>query len=196
MKRTPYTGGLAMLVMLLAAQPATAHTLGGTLGGLTSGLAHPFLGIDHMLAMFAVGAWAAQLGGSALWKVPLAFVGTLLIGAGIGLTGIQLPLTETFIAASVLVMGLAISLQWRLVPALASLVVGSFALFHGFAHGSELPLTAAPVTYFVGFATATAALHGLGAAAGCLLFARAQATLVRAGGAGVAGAGLLLLVAL
>ncbi|MCO6411905.1 MAG: HupE/UreJ family protein [Thiogranum sp.] len=196
MKRTTFIAGLITLTTLLAAQPATAHTLTGALGGVSSGLAHPFLGIDHMLAMLAVGLWAAQLGGGALWKVPLAFVGTMLIGAWLGLSGIYVPFTEAVIAASVLVLGLAISLQWRLVPLLAGLMVGTFALFHGFAHGGELPLAASPVTYFAGCAVATATLLGLRAAAVCLLFARAQTALVRAGGAGLAGAGLWLLIAI
>ena len=177
-----YTLGLVTAILALAAQSAGAHTLTATAGGLGSGLAHPFLGIDHLLAMLAVGLWAVQLGGSAVWKVPLAFVVTMLLGAG--LAGVDLPFIETVIAASVLVLGLAITLPWRLAPLLASLMVALFALFHGHAHGSAMPVSASPLIYFAGFAAATLVLHVLGAASGYLLFQRSQAVLVRVGGTG------------
>ncbi len=192
MKPNRTTAGPVTLALLLAAQPVAAHTL----SSVSSGLAHPFLGIDHVLAMLAVGLWAVQLGGSALWKVPLAFVFTLLIGAWIGMTGVPVPYVEALIALSVLVLGLAIGLHWRLGPLLASLTVASFALFHGYAHGSELPLAAAPLTYCAGFAVATVVLHALGAATGYLLFARVHPALVRIGGMGLAGSGLLLFMGL
>lgn len=187
-----YTFSLVTMVLALTALPASAHTLAGTTGVFGSGLVHPFLGIDHLLAMLAVGLWAVQLGGSAVWKIPLAFVVTMLLGAG--LAGVDLPFVETVIAASVLVLGLAITLQWRLAPLLASLMVALFALFHGHAHGSAMPVTASPLTYFAGFAAATLVLHVLGAASGYLLFQRSQAVLVRAGGMTLAGAGLWLLI--
>ena len=194
MKRTTYITGLSTLFMLAAAQPAAAHTLTGALGGLHNGLAHPFLGIDHMLAMLAVGLWAAQLGGSALWKVPLAFVGTMLIGAWLGLGGDIHSVRRN--CGRGLGAGAGSGNQSAMAAGATACgpLVGVFALFHGFAHGSELPLAAAPLGYFAGFAVATATLHGLGAAAGCLLSAHAQNRLVRAGGAGLAGAGLLLLL--
>ncbi|MDO8703344.1 MAG: HupE/UreJ family protein [Sulfuricaulis sp.] len=192
MSHKKYAFGLVTMVLALTALPASAHTLAGTAGGFGSGLAHPFLGIDHLLAMLAVGLWAVQLGGSAVWKVPLAFVVTMLLGAG--LAGVDLPFIETVIAASVLVLGLAITLQWRLAPLLASLMVALFALFHGHAHGSAMPVTASPLIYFAGFAATTLVLHALGAASGYLLFQRSQAVLVRAGGMALAGAGLWLLI--
>ncbi|NNF96984.1 MAG: HupE/UreJ family protein, partial [Halobacteria archaeon] len=104
------------IMLLLAVQPLSAHTTGGAMGGLGSGLGHPFVGIDHLLAMLAVGVWAYQLGGTALWKVPLVFVLTLLVGANLGLAGISLPFIEPMIAASLVVLGLIIAQKWRVMP--------------------------------------------------------------------------------
>jgi urease accessory protein len=180
-------------LLLLATSPVYAHPLHGAAGGFAGGLLHPMLGIDHLLAMVAVGVWAAQLGGSALWKVPLAFVGTLLIGAVIGLAGIGLPMIEPMVAASVMVLGIVISLRAQLPTWLASLLVAAFALFHGHAHMSELPIGASALTYVIGFALTTALLHGTGIAAGYRLHLHARGALVRAGGIGLAGMGVWLL---
>jgi urease accessory protein len=180
--------------MLLTALPAYAHPLpGDALGGFAAGMLHPLLGIDHLLAMVAVGVWAAQLGGSALWKVPLAFVCTLLIGAGVGLSGISLPMIEPMVAASVMALGLAISMRASMPPWLASMLVAAFALFHGHAHMSELSVGASVLTYVVGFTLTTALLHAAGIAAGYLLQRHAHVALVRAGGIGLAGVGVWLL---
>lgn len=181
-------------LLLLAASPVYAHPLpGDAVGGFAGGLLHPLLGIDHLLAMVAVGVWAAQLGGAALWKVPLAFVCTLLIGAGVGLSGIGLPMIEPMVAASVVVLGLVISLRARMLPWLASLLVAAFALFHGHAHMSELPVGASALTYVIGFALTTALLHGAGIVAGYLLHRHTRGAWVRAGGLGLAGVGVWLL---
>ena len=180
-------------LLLLAASPVYAHPLHGAVGGLGGGLLHPLLGIDHLLAMLAVGVWAAQLGGSALWKVPLAFVCTLLLGAGIGLVGISLPMIEPMVAASVVVLGLAISVRANLPPWLASLLVAAIALFHGHAHISALPVGASVLGYVAGFALTTVLLHGIGIAAGYRLHRFARGSLLRAGGIGLAGVGVCLL---
>ena len=188
----------AMPVALLLAFPAHAHPLHGDVAGLAGGLLHPLSGIDHLLAMVAVGIWAAQLGGSAVWKVPLTFVITMLLGAAVALSGVGLlqieSAVEPVIAASVLVLGLVISLQVRLLPWLASLLVAAFALFHGHAHMAELPGAASALGYVIGFALMTTLLHGAGIATGYLLQRHASAALLRAGGMGVAGFGVWLLV--
>jgi urease accessory protein len=182
-------------VLLLAAQSVFAHPLhGDAAGGFAGGLAHPLLGIDHMLVMVAVGVWAAQSGGAAVWKVPLAFVVTLLVGAVAGLAGIGLPGIEPMIAASVVVLGLVISARARLAPWLAGLLVAAFALFHGQAHMAELPVGASALTYIIGFALTTALLHGAGIVAGYLLHRHTEGALLRAGGMGLAGVGMWWLV--
>lgn len=180
--------GLIALPGLAAAHPGHA---GGSLG---AGLVHPFGGIDHLLAMLTVGLWAALQGGSAGWKVPTAFVAMLSAGAVLGLTGVQLPLVEALIAASVLVLGLAVMLAAR-VPAVAGVaLVALFALFHGHAHGVEVPAGAASYLYVLGMALASAVLHLAGFGIGRTL--QGHGWLLRSGGALVAGAGTWLLVSL
>lgn len=194
MNRDNFTRSLMAIMLLLAVQPLSAHTTGGAIGGLGSGLGHPFFGIDHLLAMLAVGIWAYQLGGTALWKVPLAFVLTLLVGANIGLAGISLPFIEPMIAASLVVLGLIIAMKWRVMPLLASMIVAVFALFHGFAHGIEMPMAASPMAYLTGFSLATILLHALGATLAYGFQQSSQIVLMRAGGVGLVGAGLVLLI--
>jgi urease accessory protein len=192
MRAVPAPFLAAALLLLLAPAGAEAHLLGAHGAGLEQGLAHPFAGIDHLLAMVAVGLWAAQRGGRALWAVPLAFVAMMAAGGALGLAGATLPLVETGIAGSLVVLGLIVALSLRLPLATAMAVVGVFAVFHGHAHGTELPEAAAPLGYAAGFVLATAALHGLGIAAGLALRRPAGRALVRASGAGVALAGLAL----
>jgi urease accessory protein len=194
MNRDNLTRSLMIIMLLVAVQPLSAHTTGGAIGGLGSGLGHPFIGLDHLLAMLAVGIWAYQLGGSAVWKVPLVFVLTLLVGASIGLTGLNLPFIEPVIAASVMVFGLLIAMKFRITPLLASLLVALFALFHGYAHGIEMPLAASPMAYVVGFSLATIGLHGLGVLLAYVTHRTTHTMLLQIGGFGLAGSGLLLLV--
>ena len=194
MNRDNLTRSLITIMLLMAVQPLSAHTTGGTIGGLGSGLGHPFLGVDHLLAMLAVGLWAYQLGGTAMWKVPLVFVLTLLVGASGGLTGLSLPYVEPVIAASVMVFGLLIATRSRVTPVLAGMLVALFALFHGFAHGIEIPLAVSPLAYVAGFSVATLGLHGLGVMFAYVIQQSAQTMLLRVGGFGLAGTGLLLMV--
>ena len=194
MNRDKFTRSLMAIMLLLVVQPLSAHTTGGAMGGLGSGLGHPFFGIDHLLAMLAVGVWAYQLGGSALWKVPLVFVLTLLVGANLGLAGLSLAFYEPMIAASLMVLGLIIAMKWRVMPLLAGIIVGVFALFHGFADGVEMPLAASPIAYVTGFTLATILLHGLGVTLAYGFQQSSQVVLMRAGGAGLLGTGLLLLI--
>lgn len=184
MKRQSILTGLALL---LASGSAFAHPGHGT--GLAAGLAHPFTGLDHLLAMVAVGLWAAQQKErGALWKIPLAFVATMLAGGVLGQSGLVLPHVESGIAASVLVLGLLVGAALRLPTSAAMAVVSVFALFHGYAHGSEMPMAASLGAFAAGFALSTAVLHGVGMAIGFVMRNRAEIVL-RVGGLSVAAAG-------
>jgi urease accessory protein len=161
--------------LLLLANPASAHSLGSA--GFAAGLAHPLFGLDHLLAMVAVGLWAGRIGGQARWLVPSAFVAAMLLGS---LLPVAVPLVETGVLGSVLILGLLVAWAPKLPLWAPAVVVGLFALAHGQAHGTELGGGAATL----GFLLATAALHGLGLV---LPYARWL-------GLGVATAGLVLAV--
>lgn len=182
--------------LVLLASPALAHT-GHSEGGFADGLSHPIFGLDHVLAMVAVGLWAAQLqvsNAKALWLLPVTFMAAMAVGAGISLSGIDLPLVETGITGSIVVLGLAVAIG-RQVPAIAAMaVVGLFALFHGHAHGSEMPELASPALYGLGFLIATGALHLVGVFGG-LAATRLSAIALRAAGGLVALTGLALFAA-
>ena len=152
--------GLLAYVTILPV--AEAHTFGSQGAGLMAGLTHPFVGLDHLLAMFAVGIWAGQLGGRAVWLIPLTFVSVMAVAATLASFGLLLPLMEPAIACSVLVLGLLIAGSVRLPTSVGVLLVSLFAVFHGYAHGLELPQAASPILYGAGFVLATALLHGLG----------------------------------
>jgi urease accessory protein len=165
---------------------ANAHPGHGS--GFEAGVAHPLLGLDHLLAMIAVGVWAAQLGGRARWMVPASFVSIMAIAGGIGMSGIvTLPLVEGGIATSVLLLGLLIAFSINVTPAVGAVIVGLFAVFHGYAHGTEMPMMSSSLMYGLGFVVSTACLHGLGLLAGARL--HKQATWVRAVGVAVAASG-------
>jgi urease accessory protein len=164
MKPMKHSRAIVLAALCLFAGAASAHTGNHTITGFSSGLSHPLLGLDHLLAMIAIGLWAAQQGGRALWAVPAAFVGAMLLGGGMSLAGLSLPHVETGIAASVLVLGLLIATrrQWAVKAGMA--VAAGFALFHGYAHGLEMPQAASPALYALGFMLATVFLHGVGIA--------------------------------
>lgn len=191
---TPRSSALAGLATLLAipaaAHPAFAHTYGAAGGGLAHGFFHPLGGWDHLLAMLAVGVWAAQLGGRAVWAAPAAFLGGLISGAIIGMAGIELLAVETGILASLVVVGLLIALAIRLPLPGGLALVAVFGLVHGHAHGTELPETASPLLYGLGFVSASILLHVLGVALGAAA-RRLSLPLLRLGGGAVAAAGLL-----
>ena len=182
--------GTALAVLAsLASGVAEAHTFGADGAGLALGFAHPLGGLDHLLALIAVGLWATQLGGCALWAVPAAFVSMMAVGAVIGWTGMPVAGVEPAIAVSLLLLGLVVTTATRLPVALGMALVGVFALFHGHAHGSELPAVASALAYGGGFIAATVLLHGVGLMLG--LAARTRFTwALRLGGAGVAAAGI------
>ncbi|MBO4120042.1 HupE/UreJ family protein [Cupriavidus gilardii] len=198
---------IAGLAAMLASAPALAHPghdVASVGASLASGLLHPLTGADHLLAMVAVGVWSALAvgagggGGVGVLRVPLAFVALMLVGAVLGLAGLALPAVEPMIAASLLVVGLLVALRARMPAGAAMALVGGFALFHGYAHGAELPASAgalpAVLAYVGGFAAATVALHLAGIAAGTVLRRHAP-WLARAAGAGVALYGVGLMVA-
>nr|WP_298137171.1 HupE/UreJ family protein [uncultured Pseudomonas sp.] len=179
---------LPALALLLAPGLAFAHP-GHQASGLMAGLAHPLLGLDHLLALFAVGLWAAQQQGSARWALPLTFVLSMIGGGLLGFTGMQLPQLETGIAASVLALGLLVTLAARMPMIVSVTLTALFALSHGVAHGLELPLAASPWAYALGFVSATAALH----AGGYALARGVTAPWVRLAGAASAFCGIWLL---
>lgn len=184
------------LLMLLVAPAVLAHGEGAHThaAGLFAGLAHPFIGPDHLLAMVAVGMWGAQQGGRALWALPLTFVGVMTFGSVLGVAGIALPGVGTGVEAgillSVLALGLLVALASRWALPLAALLVGLFALFHGAAHGLEMPLAASPWAYGAGMLAATALLH----VSGVLMGTKLKAAYLRVAGAAVSlvGIGMLL----
>ncbi|MEQ8862301.1 MAG: HupE/UreJ family protein [Thalassobaculum sp.] len=180
---------LAALVLLVAF-PASAQQDSG-FGSLIAGFAHPVLGFDHLLAMVAVGLLSVQIGGRAVWTVPAAFVVFLEGGNGLGLAGVPLPQVEGVIALSVLALGLAIALSVELPALVAIAVVGVFAVFHGHAHGEEIPNLAGPLGFVAGFMLASALLHLAGVGLG-VLAARPQLRALL--GAGCAGIGLHMLL--
>ncbi len=181
------------VVGLLFAPAAFAHTFGAHGAGFVDGLVHPFFGLDHLLAMVAVGLWAAQLGGSNLWRVPVAFVTAMTVGAIVANPAFDATWLETAIAGSVMALGLMVAFRLRLPSLLAVAAVSCFALFHGFAHGLEMPQTASPLGYGLGFLLATASLHLLGLCLG-LSMARGRVVL-RISGVAIAALGLLLITA-
>ena len=185
MKKSPIIGALAALLATAAASPALAHTGVGFFGesGFAAGFLHPLLGLDHLLAMLGVGIWGAQLGGRAIWLVPASFVAVMIAGAALALAGAPLPMVEFGIGGSVLIMGGLIALGARMPLALAMGLVGLFALFHGHAHGTELPGFAHPAAYGAGFVLATTLLHAAGFGIAFLLRARANRLPFRVGGA-------------
>jgi urease accessory protein len=201
------TGGYCMTLLTMAvglfvaaATPALAHTgaaahgLAGAAHGLAAGFAHPFSGADHVLAMAAVGLWAGLVGGRALWAWPLAFLSVMTLGAVFGLQGYGLPGVEAAIALSVLALGLAVGLRLPLPMTAGAAICGAFALFHGSAHGAELPAGAGITGYMLGFGAATALLHAIGIGFGTAISRTERIWLPPAAGAAVAAAGLVILL--
>jgi urease accessory protein len=145
---------------------AWAHAEGGRAEGFLAGLHHPISGLDHILAMVAVGLWGAQLGAPAIWLLPVTFPMVMAFGGMLGLMGVPLPGVEVGIALSGIVLGVAVLAEWRPPLWAAAIVVGMFAIFHGHAHGTELPAGASGMLYSLGFVMATGLLHAAGITAG------------------------------
>jgi urease accessory protein len=188
---------LAAALSLIAA-PAFAH-IGqhvdiGTTSSFAAGAAHPFSGLDHITVMIAVGLWAALKGGRALWVWPASFVGIMLVGGLLGMLQIPMPFVEPAILASVVALGLLVALAIDLPVAAGAAIIAAFAIFHGHAHGAEVPETEAGILYMAGFALSTAALHGVGIAAALALGRAGLRPLARLAGAACVIVGIALIL--
>lgn len=172
-------------LVLLAAHPAAAHTLGAAGAGLGHGFAHPFAGLDHLVAMVALGLWAAQTGGRARLLYPLAFLAAMAAGGALEALGIALPGVEAGILASLIVLGGLVAMAARVPQAAALIGIAVLALFHGHAHGAELPAAADALAYGLGFVAATALLHGIGIGAAVLAERGGVPLAARAAGAAI-----------
>jgi len=186
---------LAFLAAFLAPTAALAHTGVGDTSGFMHGFMHPLGGLDHQLAMILVGIFAYQLGGRALWLVPLIFVGVMAIGGLLGVAGIPVPFIELGIALSVIVLGAIVAFGVKVPVAAAMGIVGLFAIFHGHAHGSEMPMDASGLEFGLGFMLATAILHAVGIGIGFLIGMTTKwlgDNVYRVAGGLAAGVGILL----
>ncbi len=184
-----------LLVLVASAAPAYAHTGIAPLGGFLSGFEHPIFGVDHLLAMLAVGIWGAQMGGRAVWTLPVVFPAIMAIGGVLGILGIPVPRVEVMIGLSMLGLGLAIALAWKPHGALAIVTISVFAIFHGYAHGAELPEAADPILFAMGFVIATGLIHIAGIVFGLVLGRLANGWVSRGAGAAIAAAGVYFLSA-
>ena len=179
--------------LLLSTQLAQAHIQKGEAAGFLSGVRHPISGLDHVLAMIAVGLWGAQLGAPAIWVLPVAFPMVMAFGGMLGLMGVPLRGTEYGIAASAILLGAAVLFELQPPLAAAAALVGFFAIFHGYAHGTELPPGQSGLLYSMGFVIATGCLHAVGISIGTVHRWQWGQTFVRAAGAVVAIAGVFFL---
>jgi len=176
--------------------PLYAHTDVASLqGGFISGFMHPILGLDHVVAMVAVGLWGAFLGKPAIWILPVVFPLVMAFGGALGVAGVNIPYIEIGIALSGVVIGLAVAFAIRPPIWLAAIIVGAFAIFHGHAHGTELPNSANPLVFSIGFVTGTGLLHLAGILIGELTRWSWGKVLVRAAGGVIALIGLSFLIA-
>ena len=188
---------LAAAMVVFTPAVAFAHTGVGDTSGFVHGFGHPISGIDHIIAMLLVGVFAWQLGGRALWRLPITFVGVMAVGGTLGIAGIEVPFVEIGIAFSVVVLGAIVAFDVK-APAITAMgVVGLFAIFHGHAHGAEIPEDAGGVAYAAGFMIATALLHLCGISAGLLMGKASEhygSVVVRLAGGLASAAGVALLV--
>ena len=191
-----YVRHLVLLVYFLAltvTTPAEAHIQQGQAIGFVTGLEHPWSGLDHVLAMIAVGIWGAQLGNPALWLLPVTFPMVMSLGAMMGLLGIPLPGIEIGIAVSAILLGAMVLGEVRPKLYIAAILVGFFAIFHGHAHGTELPAGQSGLLYSMGFVIATGVLHGIGILMGTIHRWPAGKLALRGAGAFIAGMGVFFL---
>ena len=192
--RRGFAIGLLLLIAALPS-PAMAHDSTGLAGGFAAGFTHPLSGIDHMLAMVAVGIWGAFLGRPLIYALPMLFPSAMALGGGIGMAGIPIPPVELGIAISVVVLGAMIFFALRLPVVVACAIVAIFALFHGYAHGMELPSAADPIGYSAGFVLCTGLLHLAGIALGTLRVLPAGTWALRGAGGAMALIGVWFTVA-
>lgn len=176
-------------LLLLVPATASAHTETGAIGGLLSGFKHPLTGLDHLVAMLAVGLWGAFLGARAMWTLPVVFPVVMALGGAAGVLGVPLPAVETGIALSGVMLGLLVAFATKPPLWAAAVVVGFFGVFHGHAHGTELPDSANALAYSIGFVVSTGLLHLCGIAFGLLVRWPWGRVAVRAGGGVIAAVG-------
>jgi urease accessory protein len=191
MSRTTQTLATAIAAVLLLPGFAFAHP-GHDHAGAAAGFMHPLSGVDHILAMLAVGIWAAQLGGRAIWALPAAFLGAMIVGGAVGMSGGQVGMTEQGILASVFVLGLMVTIAAKLPVSVGVTIVGLFAFCHGYAHGHELPAGGSGLPFSFGFAAATASLHAIGLGMALLVGRKAEPAFVRAFGVVILLGGVVL----
>lgn len=177
------------MMLVAASDLALAHSAEGVAGGFISGFTHPLFGWDHVVAMIAVGLWGAFLRAPAIWLLPITFPLIMVLGGVMGILNIEIPAVETGIAASAVVLGLLVAFAVKLPVWVAMIIVAVFGVFHGHAHGTELPSAANPVSYAVGFVLATGLLHVFGILFGALSKWEFGKIAVRAGGVGIAAVG-------
>ena len=192
MRRVHYQIGLAVAFAVLP-QAAQAHSSKNLAGGFLAGFAHPFSGPDHLLAMVSVGLWGAFLGRPLIAALPVIFPAVMALGALLAMLGVPQPPIELGVALSVLVLGAAIAAAWRAPVWLACAIVAVFAVFHGFAHGTEIPSLADPIAYSTGFMLATGSLHLAGIGLGTINTLRGGTSITRGIGSAIALAGLYFL---
>ncbi|MBI3481146.1 MAG: HupE/UreJ family protein [Nitrosomonadales bacterium] len=186
---------LCIVAGLFPSSFAYAHTVVAEAGSFMQGFMHPFSGMDHVCAMVAVGLWATQLGGRSVWAVPFTFVAVMALGSVLPMMGISLPLVEQGVALSVLVLGVLIFALIRLPTGLSASLVGLFALWHGHAHGNEMPGSVAVMKYLFGFMLSTAVLHGVGIMLGLWMRRFSQRKQIfHCAGAGIALCGMWLVI--
>ena len=186
----PAWAWLLLAILLLHVAQLEAHVQQGQAAGLLTGLKHPISGLDHVLAMIAVGLWGAQLGAPAIWLLPVTFPMVMAVGGFLGLLGIPLPGVEIGIALSAVLLGAMVAREARPSLAVAAALVAFFAVFHGHAHGTELPPGQSGLMYSMGFVTATGCLHGVGIAIGVVHRWPAGKVALRLAGVAVALAGV------
>jgi urease accessory protein len=185
---------LVAALVLLCPRASFAHVETGSATGFVNGFLHPISGWDHVLAMIAVGLWGAQLGPPALWLLPVTFPMVMAFGGMLGLMGVAIPGVELGIAVSAIILGVMVLREARPPLAVAAVIVGIFAVFHGHAHGTELPEGASGLLYSIGFVVATGCLHGVGIGIGAAHRWPAGRAALKAAGAIVAVAGIGFLV--
>jgi urease accessory protein len=191
--RTLCAACAASAVLVVLTDSALAHSAEGLAGGFSSGFLHPVLGLDHLVAMVGVGLWGAFLGMPAIWLLPVIFPLVMALGGVLGIADVPLPHVETWIAASAVAIGLGVALALRPPLWLVAVIVGAFAIFHGHAHGTELPEAANPLSYALGFVIATGLLHLCGIGVGTLSKWPWGKSVVRGGGLAIAAVGFVFL---
>jgi len=190
-----YKSALPLLATLLLVSTAVdAHTEEGVVGGFISGLLHPLFGPDHFVAMVAVGIWGAFLRQPAIWLLPVVFPLVMALAGALGVLGVPLPMVEVGIAASALVLGLMVLFAVRPPLWVAAVVVGVFAIFHGHAHGTELPEASNPLAYAIGFVLSTGLMHLAGILIGMLAYSQKGTLVVRTIGSVISLSGLYFLM--